>query len=65
MPDSKPQLVLGRPKDKSLAAFKAWARNFGKALAGDGFEDDMTEAEWKSEWQAFWADEAAPKSKAA
>ena len=61
MPDSKPQLILGRPKDRSLKAYKAFVRDFGKALVGDGFEDDMSEAEWREGWQAFWADEPTPK----
>ena len=61
MSDSKPQLILGRPKDRSFAAYKAFLSEFGKALAGDDFEDDMTEAELRVEWEAFWADEPTAK----
>ena len=62
MPDTKPQLYLDQPKDRSLAAYKAWLRGFGKALAGDAFNDNMTEDEWRAEWQAFWADTPEPKA---
>lgn len=47
------QLVLSKPADNSLAAYKEFVNEFGKSLSDD-YEDTLTEAEWKAAWQEFW-----------
>jgi hypothetical protein len=48
------QLVLSKPADNSLAAYKEFVNEFGKSLSDD-YQDTLTEAEWKAAWQEFWA----------
>jgi hypothetical protein len=51
----KPELVLSRPADKSLAAFKEWVNESVKALNGDTSQD-LTETKWEEAWKQFWAE---------
>lgn len=48
------QLVLSKPADNSLAAYKEFVNEFGKSLSDD-YKDTMTDAEWNAAWQEFWA----------
>lgn len=58
---AKPRLVLSRPVDRSLAAYKDWITSTVAELIGNT-DDDMTEAEWKAAWQEFWAKKPKPAS---
>ncbi len=49
---SRRPLFFSRPADRSLAAFKDWINGMAAAL---GANDEISEAEWQREWQAFWA----------
>lgn len=51
-----PQLMLARPIDRSLSAYKGWITAMGAGLMGADFVDDMSEDEWRAEWEAFWQD---------
>jgi len=50
----KPKLVLGRPADKSLQAFKDFILGFCKEL-GVPDSNNMTEEEWEKGWKKFWS----------
>jgi hypothetical protein len=48
------QLVLSKPANNSLAAYKEFVNEFGRSLSDD-YQDTLTEAEWQAAWQEFWA----------
>lgn len=54
------EIHFSRPVGRSLAEFKAWMLEVGRALVGDDFKDDLTEEEWRQAWQEFWAKAGAP-----
>lgn len=54
MEDKKPKLVLGRPADRSLEAFKAFINGMVERLAPD-VPDDVTEEKWIESHKEFWA----------
>jgi hypothetical protein len=49
------ELSLGRPVNKSLAAYQAWITGMAKQLGAPA--DELTDKEWAAEWRAFWEDE--------
>lgn len=51
------KLLLDQPADKSLDAYKILVREMARALGSEA--DDMTEDEWREDWQAFWDDTPA------
>ena len=55
-PEGRPSLVLDRPADKSLAAFKRWIGRMIDALGGE--QGGMTEEEWRDAWKKFWSGES-------
>ena len=58
----KKGLILDRPRDKSLQAFKEYMKSVTGDLIGETGEDemdDMTEAEWKEDWERYWKSEAS------
>ena len=48
------KLILGRPVDKTLAAYKEWILGIAEQLTGKR-TDDLTPEEWQADWRAFWA----------
>jgi hypothetical protein len=48
----KLQLVLSRPADPSLQAYKDWINETTKALGGN-MEEDIPEEEWVRGWKKF------------
>ena len=56
-PEGSPGLVLDRPADKSLAAFKRWIKQMTGALGNSG-DGSMTEKDWREAWKTFWSDES-------
>jgi hypothetical protein len=51
-PTGQPDFI-GRPRDKSLEAYKDFVRDFVKALGGKD-DQDMSEEQWAADWKAFW-----------
>ena len=51
---SKPVLILSRPKNRTLKAFKEWISQMVVALGGDAVSDDMSAEEWRRDWKSFW-----------
>ena len=50
------KVLLARPKDRSLEAFKAWILEFTRHLTGRDWEDgSITEEGWRELWEKFWA----------
>jgi len=47
-------VLLSRPQDESLEAFKAWISEFVEHLIGP-HESTFTEEEWLDAWQKFWS----------
>ena len=55
MEDKEPKpVLLSRPKDESLEAFKAWVMEFLRFFRGDDAVDDSSPEEWEKRWRAFW-----------
>ncbi len=53
-PNGKPRLILDRPVDRSLAAFKRWINEMTGAL-GAANDGSMTEEDWRATWRStFW-----------
>ena len=50
----KPKLIVGLPKDKSVAAFKEFVTAMYKSITGEDTVTGMTEEEWKADCKAFW-----------
>lgn len=48
------KVILSRPKDKSLEAFKSWIGEISAHLLGDK-ESTMTEEKWEKAWKEFWS----------
>ncbi len=46
--------TLSRPKDKSLAAFKAWVTEIADRMFGKGKGGNIPEDEWERSWKEFW-----------
>ena len=55
------KLILTRPADKSLDAYKAFMQNTFKARTGKDFK--LTEKEWTKDWKEFWNEEKKTKAK--
>lgn len=51
--NTTPRRFYGRPADQSLEAFKDFIRSMALDLKSEA-EDEPTEAQWRSAWQAFW-----------
>lgn len=51
----KKGVMLSRPKDKTLEAFKEWVREIVKHITGRD-KQTMTEAEWEAAWKKFWGE---------
>jgi hypothetical protein len=66
MAENKPQLVLARPADKSLEAFKAFITKMTEKLS-PGAKSTITEEKWIQLHKDFWSDdeETTPKDKPA
>ncbi len=60
MAEKKLKLVLTRPANKGLAAFKEWVMGTVKALGGSN-EEQPTEKKWESAWKEFWGGDAEKK----
>ncbi len=60
MAENKLKLVLTRPANKSLEAFKEWVMGTVKALGGSN-EKQPSENEWESAWKEFWGGDAGKK----
>ena len=50
------KVLLSRPKDKSLKAFKAWVDEIYKHLTGKS-DDSITDEEMEARWKEFWSKE--------
>jgi hypothetical protein len=46
-------IVVSRPADQSLEAYKAWIRELAKNLDKTS-EVKWTEEEWIAKWKKFW-----------
>ena len=55
----KKTLALGRPKDKSLEAYREWIISTVMALTGKsrGEVSDLSDEEWRARWKAFWGED--------
>jgi hypothetical protein len=48
------KVLLSRPKDKSLEAYKQWIKEITFHLTGKN-DDSMTEEKWIESWKEFWS----------
>ena len=48
------KVLLSRPKDESLEAFKEWMTEFIKHLKGQDWEVDVSEDAWVKYWKKFY-----------
>lgn len=55
---SKHKTFKPQPRNRTLAAFKAWIRGITRALNPQAPET-MTEAMWETAWRKFWAERDA------
>ncbi len=53
-PQAPGGFTLACPNDRSLATFKRWVTDIAAALGRPAL-DDVTEADWEEQWQAFWS----------
>jgi hypothetical protein len=54
---SKP-VTSSRPKDTSLAAYKAWITELAKRLTSNQSVPELTEPEWIATWKAYWKEQS-------
>lgn len=55
--NDKQQIHFGRPKDKSLKAYKDFIQGMTRALLGSEAadnDDSMTDADYEESWKKFW-----------
>ena len=50
---SKKGVLLSRPKDKNLEAYKAWISEMVH-ITGKKSDNSMSESEWEQAWKDFW-----------
>lgn len=63
----KGKVLLSKPKDESLAAFKSWIGEMYHHLTGDDIskaKTPMTEERWKQEHEKYWSKRRAAQSNA-
>lgn len=59
MEDLKSKAVtVSRPKDTSLAAYKAWIMELCQRLTTKEICILFTEEEWIASWKAYWEEQA-------
>ena len=46
--------IVSRPKDKSLASYKAWIQEITEFLK-PGAKTVKTEEQWEEGWRKFWS----------
>jgi hypothetical protein len=48
------RIIISRPKDRSIEAYKAWMMELAKQLSSEENEIKWTEEEWIANWEKFW-----------
>jgi hypothetical protein len=49
---------FSRPKDKSLASYKAWIFEITRRLTTQKTEMKLTDEEWVANWKEYWKDKS-------
>ena len=57
------KVMISRPKDKGLEAFKAWMTEVMVGLRGEGGGSSISEERWEEAWAEFWRDKSDKKAK--
>jgi hypothetical protein len=52
------KVTLSRPKDKSVAAYKAWIMEIARRLTTEHTAIKFTEAEWVANCKEFWTEKS-------
>ena len=58
---TKNKPLVSRPKDRSLASYKAWITEMTKHINPQSDGSSMTEDKWKQAHEKFWAKADAKK----
>lgn len=51
----KTPVILSRPKDTSLQAYKAWILEIAEKMTGKPAVNNLSDDQWVKKWQEFWS----------